>query len=94
MKGKIDQSAIRLDCLIKERFCLVDEVKVFKQEGRNNALALQKFHNSFQAKSEGVRQGYVQSDRACRTSIVTLTPLWYFLNMTIIKYGISKMAIN
>lgn len=57
MKGKIDQNAIQLDCLIKERFSLVDEVKVFKQEGRNNGLAFQKFHNSFQAKREGVRLG-------------------------------------
>lgn len=57
MKGKIDQNASRLDSLIKVRFCLVDEVKVIKQEGRNNGLAFQKFHNFFQAKSEGVRQG-------------------------------------
>ena len=39
MKDKIDQNAIRLEYLIKVRFCLVDEVNVFKQEGRNNALA-------------------------------------------------------
>ena len=32
MKGKIDQNASRLDSLIKERFYLVDEVKVFKQQ--------------------------------------------------------------
>ena len=32
MKRKMNQNASRLDSLIKERFHLADEVKVFKQE--------------------------------------------------------------
>lgn len=38
MKGKIDQKASRLDSLIKERFYLVDGVKVFKQQAEITIL--------------------------------------------------------
>lgn len=43
MKRKIDQNASRLDSLIKERFYLVDEVKVFKQQAELMVLPLKSF---------------------------------------------------
>ena len=43
MKGKIDQNASRLDSLIKERFYLVDEVKVFKQQAELMVLPFKSF---------------------------------------------------
>ena len=43
MKRKIDQNASRLDSLIKERFCLVDEVKVFKQQAEIIILPFKSF---------------------------------------------------
>ena len=43
MKRKIDQNASRLDSLIKERFYLVDEVKVFKQQAELMVLPFKSF---------------------------------------------------
>ena len=43
MKRKIDQNASRLDSLVKERFYLVDEVKVFKQQAELMVLRFKSF---------------------------------------------------